>query len=335
MYYLSMHFFHDRLVDYALEVFPGFHDAGRVDSFFSLFLPGNTRYTSERPHERFSDYEELLWKLMERYPDRYQQAHKGTPFYFMSWLAFDLRNFEKALFYIDAAISEDVRNGGAGWRNLPGTRFLLLDPEGGAAQRTVRVIRSLLDRELKRFNGISDLRALDIDTTWREFVNDLLLDEDQRTVVSALYVFLLEFDDRLRELKLREGSRGGSYQPFTVHLFTGGLIFESLLKRAYPTSDNGGNNDTLGDILKHTQQFLRDFKLTQAPETYATSLEEIHRAIKNGSSVDTAFSTTAKLRNTTGHNLVWDNIFSAPAKYEDLFRQVMNALLYVIAVKGP
>jgi hypothetical protein len=51
--------------------------------------------------------------------------------------------------------------------------------------------------------------------------------------------------------------------------------------------------------------------------------------------VEDQFSTTAKLRNTTGHNLVWDNIFSAPAKYEDLFHQVMNALLYVIALKWP
>jgi hypothetical protein len=264
-----------------------------------LFLPGNTLYIAERPLERFSDYEEMLGRLMERYPNKYQRAHKGTPFYFMSWLAFDLRNYEKALFYIDAAISEDVRNNPyppddpAGWKNQPGARFLLLDPEGGIAQRTVVAVRSLLQRELTRFNGISNRRALDIEASWRDFVINLLVDADQRTVISALYVFLLEFDDHLRELKLREGSDGGSNQPFTVHLFTGGLIFESLLKRCYPTNDNGQRNSTLSGILKHTQQFLQDFALAQAPETFAASLEEIYTAVQGSASVQTAFSSSS------------------------------------------
>jgi hypothetical protein len=47
-----------------------------------------------------------------------------------------------------------------------------------------------------------------------------------------------------------------------------------------------------------------------------------------------AFGGTAtKLRNTTGHNLIWDNIFDAPKKYEDLFQQLTNAILHVIAVR--
>ncbi|MGA2268326.1 MAG: hypothetical protein ABSH44_07640 [Bryobacteraceae bacterium] len=334
-----MYFFHDGLLNYALEVFPNYHDAGQDDSFFELFVPGNTRHFAERPFERFSDYEELLQRLLERYPGKYQEAHKGTPFYYMSWLAFDLRNYEKALFYIDAAISEDVRNnrnppdGPLGWKAQPGARFLLLDPAHQAAGRTIVAVKDHLQSELTRFNGISNQKALDIETSWRAFVADLLVDADQRTVISALYVFLLEFHDRLRELRFREGSLGGSNQPFTVHLFTGGLIFESLLKRYYPTSDSGQPNRTLGGILKHTQQFLRDFSLAQPPEIFAESLDEIHAAIQGGVSIETAFSITAMLRNTTGHNLVWDNIFSAPAKYVDLFQQVMNALLFIIARK--
>jgi hypothetical protein len=187
---------------------------------------------------------------------------------------------------------------------------------------------------LTRFNAISNQPALDIETSWRRFVVGFVADAVQRTVISALYVFLLEFDDRRRELYLREGSRGGSNQPFTVHLFAGGLIFESLLKRYYPNNDNGQRNITLSGILR-TQQFLLDFALTQPPDSRAESLEEIRAAIQGSASVLTAFSTTAKLRNTTGHNLVWDDIFSTPAKYEELFNQVMNALLYVVAQKSP
>ena len=173
--------------------------------------------------------------------------------------------------------------------------------------------------------------ALEIETTWRTFVRTLLTDPSQRTIVSALYVFVLEFGDRLLELELREGSAGGSNQPFTVHLFTGGLLFESLLKRCYPKNGNT-NNSTLEDVLK-TSHFLQDFSLTSVPQSSARTLQAIYDAIHGRGNIENAFSTAAKLRNTTGHNLVWDDIFATPQKYVDLFEQVMDAILFVIAKK--
>ena len=43
----------------------------------------------------------------------------------MSWFAFDLRNYEKALFYLDAGISEDFKNYHAGdaWHTAWGKVF--------------------------------------------------------------------------------------------------------------------------------------------------------------------------------------------------------------------
>jgi len=329
-----MYFFHDRLVEYVLQVFRAtdFKDAADGDSFFGLFAPGNTSYLADRPFERFHDYEELLLRLMGTDIQKYKRVHKGTPLYFMSWLAFDLRNYEKALFYIDASISEDVRKDPAGWQGNPGARFLLLDPQDQGAARTVLGVRLILERELQRFNYISNLPNLEVDGSWGKFVRRLLADSPQRTIISALYVFVLEFDDRVRELKLREGSAGGSNQPFTVHLFTGGLLFESLLKHCYPTNDTGGRNHTLGDVLR-TPRFLQDFSLANVPPGSAQTLKEIHDAIQGGSDVETAFATAAKLRNTTGHNLVWDDVFATHQNYVDLFQQVMNALLFVIARK--
>jgi hypothetical protein len=261
-----MYFFHDRLVEYFLRVFRAtdFRDPAAGDQFFGLFAPGNSSHFEERPFERFNDYEEILLRLMAADIEKYQQIHKGTPLYFMSWLAFDLRNYEKALFYIDAAISEDVRKSPTEWQRNPGTRFLLLDPQEQSAERTVRAVRAVLQRELERFNRLSNLPALEIEGSWRRFVHTLLTDPRRRTIVSALYVFALEFDDRMRDLELRQGSTGGSNQPFTVHLFTGGLLFESLLKLCYPTNDRGTTNLTLDAVL-NTSQFLGDFSLTTAP----------------------------------------------------------------------
>jgi len=305
------------------------------DKFFGQFAPGNTLADADRPFERFSDYEELMFLLMKTDDVKYRRMHKGTAFGFMSWLAFDLRNFEKGLFYLDAGISEDVRkaNPPESWVNNPGARVLVLDvdPQSLWFKRTVSEVERILQQELARFNRDSNRPPLDL-AAWRRFVRNLIADPKERTIISALYVFLLEYEDRLNELKLREGSPGGSNQPFTIHLFTGGLLFESLLKRCYPRNEQNQLNKTLGGVL-NMLTFQTDFGLAGAPSTSASSLTDIYDEIQGSASIETAFSTAAKLRNTTGHNLVWDDIFSTPARYVELFEQVMNALLHVISRK--
>ena len=264
---LGVYFFQEPLVDYIVEVFKShqFNDPAEGDRFFGLFGPGNTTVVPDRPFERFRDYEDLLFRLQQADPDKYKTIHKGTPFGFLSWLAFDLRNYEKALFYLDAGISEDVRkaNPPESWINNPGPRVLLLDvdPNNVWFRRTVLEWKRILQRELMRFNAISGGPALDLSGSWQSFLRKLTEDSNNRTIISATYVFLLEFEDRWQELRLRAGSRGGSTQPFTVHLFTGGLLFESLLKYCYPLNDSGDKNRKLEGIWRHTSSFQRDFSL--------------------------------------------------------------------------
>jgi hypothetical protein len=89
------------------SVDPG--DPAGADRIFERFGPGNTIAGQHQPFERFEWYRELLKLLHARWPAKYGQIHKGTPFFFLAWLAFDLRHYEKALTYLDAAISEDTR----------------------------------------------------------------------------------------------------------------------------------------------------------------------------------------------------------------------------------
>lgn len=95
----------------------------------------------------------------------------------------------------------------------------------------------------------------------------------------------------------------------------------------------GDRNRQLEGVRRHTTNFLRDFGLVDAPPASAESLAEIYDALQGATSTEAAFSTAAKLRNTTGHDLVWDNIFATPTKYVGLFQQVMNAILHVISQK--
>lgn len=266
---------------------------------------------------------------------KYELMHKGTPFYIMSWLAFDLRNHEKALFYIDAGVSEDVRKtektlNPDSWKAQPGTDFLRLQEGNAVAGRAIDKVRLVLGEELTRFNRISGRPPLAIDDVVR-FVG-LFLNATERTIISALYNFVMESRERMEELTFRQGSRGGSNQPFTVHLLTGGLLFESLLKHFYPQSKIS-KNWTLNDVLQHTD-FRKDLNVPANQGASASTLQEIYDAIKGSNTAETAFSTAAKLRNTTGHNLIWDDVFSNPVIYRALLEQVMNAILYVVDAKG-
>jgi len=258
---------------------------------------------------------------------KYQNVHKGTPFYIMAWLAFDIRNYEKALYYIDAAISEDVRNARINWFDLPASNFLTLrNSEVQVARRTIDIIRATLGAELSRFNAISGMAQITTDTFVSRFVQPLLNDPPKRTVVSAFYVFLLEHSERQQELHMRS-IEGGSIAPFILHLFSGALIFESILKHLFPTKDDGASVQTLGEIFR-TSAFQRIYP-PRIPAS-ANSLAEILAGATDNLLL-TAFTTTAKLRNTTGHNLIWENSFTAPSQYQLLFHQEVNSIFYIVS----
>jgi hypothetical protein len=299
-----------------------------ADWFFSTFGPGNFANATDRPFERFSDYEDLLNMLQHRSVQKYEQIHKGTPFFFLAWLSFDLRNYEKSLYYLDAGISEDVRNSGNNWINLPGALFLRLTTDPHVMERVIRQIRHLLIEQIDRFNAISALTPFGIDAFVNRFVIQLIQTPSTRTIISTLYVFLLEAGERLTELRLKS-TQGSSLGPVISHLFSGGLIFESLLKHLYPTKNNGDPVKTLGQVFQ-TNAFIADFGT--GIQTGADTLQDILDAVTDNSLL-TAFCTASRLRNTTGHNLVWDNIFHSTSNYEILVDQILNALLYLIERK--
>ncbi len=240
-------------------------------------------------------------------------------------------NYEKALFYMDAAISEDIRKDRVGWLNNPAGSFLTLGPPNiQAAMRVAPLLSRLLEDQLNRFNLVSGRIPISVEDFVNKFVRVLVMDFTKRSIVTALYTFILEFYDRCKDLTLRSDI-GGSIEPFLTHLFKGGLIFESLLKHLYPNKDNGKPAITLGDIF-NTNQFKVDF--LPNIQTSSSSLQDIVNDVQVAN-LQTAFNTTSRIRNTTGHNLVWIDIFNDATKYEVLFEQQVNAILYIVSVKFP
>lgn len=285
-------------------------------------------------------YEGLLLGLERIDPIKYARMHKGTPLFFLAWLLFDIRSFEKALYFLDAAIADDVLRALEKpniseeqriqeWINLPGARFLKLDLEV-IARRTVFKLRSILEQQFARFEGSSGLPRIYIDAWVTRFVEPLLRAERGRSVLSAFYVFLFEYEKRIREIKLRTGAQaGGSNHPFLNHLFLGGLVFESVLKLSYPRPASleqmfNGN---------HAPRFRERFGIPVDVriEVGINNLASFNNVAAGGGIV-AAFQTTAQLRNATGHNLERDNIFNNTGVYETLFGQVVNAILYSVHV---
>lgn len=295
------------------------------DLFFGAFGIGNVVDTIDRPYERFQDYETLLTVLKNDDPQKYADLHKGTAFFFLGWTAFDLRDFERAVFYMDAALSEDERKFPVPFEEFmknPVGQFLRLELAGSqTGKRITKDLRDRMEEQLVRFATFSPSPQLDLQAFIGEFVMTIARTKDARSIVTALYGFILEFEDRLQMLRLRS-KEGGSIEPLLTHLFKGGLIFESLLKQLDP------GKKTLGEF-NSVPQFLADFPRFN---TSAQSLTQIIQGISDNS-VQTAFNTTAKLRNTTGHNLVWDDVFNDPENFRKLYEQEMNAICYIIQKK--
>src|SRR5437660_12764952 len=71
------------------------------DRYFEKFGVGNTILFPTEPYERFACYEFLLRRLKERDGQKFSQLHKGTAYYFLAWTAFDIGDYERAIFYLD------------------------------------------------------------------------------------------------------------------------------------------------------------------------------------------------------------------------------------------
>lgn len=300
------------------------HGEKNGDRLFGEFQVGNNIVDIVQPFERFHDYERLIFELHQIDSTKYFNLHKGTAFYFLAWLAFDLKSYNKALFYIDAAVAEDIKHQ-PHWEYGSAVQFYFLEKDDPLSQRTVKKIKAAIQCHLDRFASITGTQITLADFV-DKFVKPLVRDNNRvkRSLVSALYIFLLEFNDLYETLLVRT-SHGGSILPYVDHLFNGGLIFESLLKEFYP-----GTGNTMDKIL-NSRIFKTEFSSAQIKSSANTLNAIVDAAL--GTNFETAFTVVSKLRNTTGHQVIWDDVFKNPENFRLLFENEINASLYLIAKK--
>ncbi len=308
-----------------------------ADKYFGSFGVGNIPQEINAPYERFICYEFLLNLLSHRSKSKFQKIHKGTPYYFLAWTAFEVGDYEKALFYMDATIAEDMRIPLWDWKNTPIGRMLTL-AVGGTAWRVGLKLRESFQALLAVFNTEFSLQ-IKPDQFVSKFVLPLIeQDKRDRSIVTSLYSFILEFYDRREMLSLRS-SEGGTIEPFLMHLLKGTVIFETLIKKIAAqrswSMDSGTNTGsqikTLGN-LNYCSSFTSNYCLLQKQAPIATIGDILTQTFAN--KTEEAINTVYFLRNKIAHDLRWDDIFTAD-NYEKLFRQIINAVLIVIHKEFP
>ena len=326
------------LRQYALNIYinTDFNNDSAND-FFSTFCPGqkifslvNTEnggidFFSDQAFERFYDYKEFLIDLFNTDPQKYKNIHKGTPFFFMAWISYYMQNYDQALFYLDAAIEEDSKNGIGKWEDFPAGKFLLLKMEGHSATDVVEKIIKILKDQFARFNSLINDDLYNIGNFVDTFIKPIAQEKINRTLISSLYTFFLEYPLHLQLLDLRS-NEGGTIYPFIKHLFNGGLIFETLLRTNYSKNEKGEVFSSIGGIFK-SKSFNNIFG--EIDSIKVRTISEILDQISD-QELSTAFKITAMIRNISGHDLIRYDIFNEKENYIKLYEQEVNAILYFI-----
>jgi len=319
-----------------------------ADDLFRRFGPGHPILTSNPTivvihtiQERLLQYEHILHEIYTADPAKYQQIHKGQIYYLAGWLAYTLKDFEKAIFYEDAALSEDIRAVARtanpnSWQTSPAADFLLLNTAspGSASITAVADLVRNLDQYITAFNGRTGAR-LTVELFKTNFLASSISNASFRSIISGFFVFIMEYSERTYLIRLRSIG-GGSIQSFLVHLFSGCLVFESLLKTQY-----GGATGTLSTYLNHTTAksnleisgtgYPRPLYLRDMPRGGYTmqSIISLLPTWRTEKYIEKIIAISYGIRNTAGHDLSWLDPFNEVI-YQELYDSIIDAILWFI-----
>jgi hypothetical protein len=271
-------------------------------------------------------------------PNAFTKIHKGHPFYFIGITSFLMEDFQTAVYFFDASMTEDI-NAGADPKDRakPSTRFLMMEGEinGHTAQPLAAVAKAQVQRAITYYLGCTTTSGqtlkLDIEEVRNNFVYRSIATKDRpgwRTVATAFISYFIEWDFRNRHFEY--GVKQGTSEPFFSHLFRGCVLFESLLKHnpSIPIREN-----TLNGMLnqKDVRAVLNTNPIQGKGGGSAFTLEDVFDELKKSThTIDEALKVTYSARNTLGHNLGWDSSINQE-QYQRLYFSIAASCLHVIA----
>ena len=266
--------------------------------------------------------------------DAYQEIHKGSAFYWIGMAAFLIHDYQTAVFFFDAAVSEDLRRGHHPLdRPSPALHFIQVhgEVEEQAARPLVMDTQARIERVLDAYNALEDRPPGQVDMSIESVRNVFLTpavspgNQHLRSLATALISFLLEWDYRNTYLDLRV--EAGTAEPFFIHLFKGCLLFESLLK-ANPLDPPPEERGTLNQVLQYLHERLgipHDNPIGNAD--FPSIVADIENQPRD---IPSSILVTGRVRNSVGHNLGWD-IVMTNEQYQELFMRIALSIVHAIA----
>lgn len=254
-------------------------------------------------------YNEILRVLREcRDADQkaFRDIHKGGPYYWLGMAAYMFRDYETSVYFMDAAVAEDLRRD-PGSSDTPAMLFITLrgDHPHQAAKEFVAMSEDLIGGYIQTYLKYQGRGSAFPDLTIQDLRSEFLYKAIQpasrrlRSVATALLSFLLE--SSLRKVQLDNVPNPSSFEPFILHLFKGGLLLESLIK-LNPKNPPAGK--TLAPALNHVSSELG------IPSGLVISANELQDVIDQASAatwtIENAFQISGRVRNTTSHSLGWE-----------------------------
>ena len=267
--------------------------------------------------------------------DAFTKIHKGHPYYFIGIASYLLDDYQTAIYFFDAAVTEDVNGGADPIDNpTPGTRFLMLEGEANyqAAKELTKFAQTKVERALEHYAKITknpEVSDLTLDDLRKDFIYYALKATDKpglRTLVTSFITYCIEWDFRNEHFEYEV--KKGTSEPFFLHLFRGCILFESLLKLnpvVSPTSK------TLGGILQEAQ-IISKLKINpiQGKKDGFVLEDMFDKLQRNDNSIDLAMQISYMARNTLGHSLGW-NANISQSQYRELYLIIAASCLHVIA----
>jgi hypothetical protein len=251
----------------------------------------------------------------------------------MGMAAYRIHDFQTAIYYIDATLSEDNRNFPDD-QNTPPHLFLRLEGEDGrqAAQHIVQGVQQTIEEYIGLYNQVLDknpigIQKYSIDDLRKSFLIPSTLSGEpaKRSLSTSLITFFLEF--KYRDFQLSLIRVPGTNEPFYMHLFKGCLIFESLLKTNPKTAITGR---TLSKVLLELRDDLLLDPQSKLDISADDAEEALNLAIAGSDELTSSIIVTGKLRNTLSHNLGWPSEITRQ-QYMHGFLQVAISCIHVLA----
>lgn len=316
----------------------------QADHFFEKWGGGYfTLDSQDIPHNqrnhlgRISVYFDLFNLLKKYHPEKFARIHKGTPYCILGWLFIDIGDYGQGIFYIDAAVSEDIRTDPFGWKKRPAYSFFSLDtsPGNDAAKRFTKKMKLYIEKEEEDYNLCFKSIKKHITTNYlvTDFVGSKIQEMSHRTLVCSLYIFIFEAYKQIDFLKYRSGNKG-SIEPFLNHLHKGSLILESLLKEIFTSLSAQPMGTILNDSFVKKNLNISLHNTGAVGRTLQDIIQHLLPNLSKDEDVihNSWFTISLRLRNATSHNLLLPDVFNV-VSYKELYRQILFSVFYLIKNK--